>query len=65
MYGLGHGNDIATVLSHSRNTSASLLITDPVASTPGGGHGTHDTPLLKGITKQQLAANQGEIAFHA
>ncbi|WP_255722503.1 hypothetical protein [Lichenibacterium dinghuense] len=63
--GSDYGNDIATVLASARNTNAGLLITDPTASSPGGGPGTHDTLLLKGITKQQLAANQGDIAFHA
>lgn len=62
--GSDYGNDIATVLASAKNTSAGLLITDPVASSPGGGPGTHDTLLLKGITKQQLAANQGDIGFH-
>ena len=63
--GSDYGNDVAAVLNASRDTAAGLLITDPVASSPGGGPGTHDTLLLKGITKQQLVQNQADIKFHS
>ena len=62
--GSDYGNSIAAVLNSAVDTKAGLLITDPTASTPGGGPGTHDTLLLKGITKGQLAVHQGDIAFH-
>lgn len=53
------------MLNNSRDTAAGLLLTDPTASSPGGGPGTHDTLLLKGITKQQLVQNQADIKFHS
>ena len=63
--GSDYGNSVATVLNNSRDTAAGLLLTDPTASSPGGGPGTHDTLLLKGITKQQLVQNQADIEFHS
>ena len=63
--GSDYGNSIATMLKAARDTKAGLLITDLTASSPGGGPHTHDTLLLKGVTKGQLAANQGDITFQA
>ncbi|WP_165359594.1 beta strand repeat-containing protein [Lichenibacterium minor] len=54
--GSDFGNDVANVLAQAHYAQGGVVITDAV---------TQDTVQLIGVTKKQLAANAGDIAFHA
>ena len=54
--GTDFGNDLAQILRNTHNVQGGVTIVDPT---------TQDAVKLIGITKQQLAANRADFAFHA
>ena len=54
--GSDFSNDIAAVLHNAHDTKGGVVILDPTSN---------DTVKLAGVSKHQLAVNQGDFAFHA